>query len=122
MVINKTMKKLTGQIFLFLIPTLMVALVFIAFSQQNVITDDSDSNSLILTIDAPVKHLSHSIFAPAFYFTVPTGNESLPALTVIGIVFVFSVLINRDKSLCEIRNHSPPLRQGFAGQAPKILI
>lgn len=103
--------KTPKQLFLFLIPTLIVALVFVALSQQSLfVTDDSDYNSAAINADTPAKHLNHSNAFPVnFYILLEYGN--LPALFAVGSIFVFFALSRQRKKLCDIKNHSPPSRE-----------
>lgn len=56
------MPKKIKQLFLFLIPTLVVAVIFIPLHQQSIfLTDDSDSDIPMAKIDTPAKQVKYSI-------------------------------------------------------------
>ena len=106
---QSAMIKKIRQIFLFLIPTLIVTLIFILLNQQNIfVTDDSDSASVrIEASDSPTKHLIHNNSSTLFFnFNV---NNGTPILIANGNTPVFIFLFNHCGKLCNIKNRSPPM-------------
>lgn len=101
--------KIIKQLFLFLIPTLIVAFVFISSNQQNILaTDDSDSNTVTLKIDTPDRNSNHGNFQLNFCVAPPGIGCYAPILAVIGNTLVFATLLSCSNNLCNVRNHSPP--------------
>ncbi len=97
------------QIFLFLIPTLIVALVCILFNQQNIFaTDDPDSASIkIEASDSFTKHLSHNHYY-AVSGILGTNNDA-PILISIGNAVISAPLASHSGKLFSIKNRSPPM-------------
>lgn len=91
------MKKIIAQLFLFLIPTLIVALIFIPLFQQNIFWDgEGDYDMGLAKIDAHV-----ALF--------DAGNHNLaPVFFVIGEIFIFIFIVRENTKIALIKNHSPP--------------
>ena len=109
------MKKWVKQFFVFFIPTLAVALLFIPFTQNITFSDDVDASVAILSIDVPTKHVNQGVFIPTVHFSLSSASSSMSTLLVVGSIFIFAILLKQDKSLNNVKNHSPPFRQGSAG-------
>ena len=100
------------QIFLFLIPTLVAALLFITINQENILTADAvdyDYGTIIKTEspDTSLKNLHNCI--PLFVFYVPNLNNPSIVLSKFGKTADFIFLNNYIENLSGIKNHSPPL-------------
>ncbi len=91
------MRKILLQIFLFLIPTLIVALLFIPLLQQNVfLAGEGDLDMGLVKVDLQV----------IAFDTV--SNNAMPTLLVIGSVLVAGFILNESVKISIIKNHSPP--------------
>lgn len=102
------------QLFLFLIPTLLVALVCVSLNplnQQNIfVADDSDSDAIAIKTEIPSKHFH---FASLIFPTCLFGESySAPVLASNGSAPVFDFSSSRENKLCNTKNLSPPINFG----------
>lgn len=98
------MKKVK-QLFLFLIPTLIVAVVFVVVSEENFyLSDATDSDALIAKVENPDKFLNYS-FLPII---VLNANNYTPILVALGVVFAFTFKPVNSDIFLSIKNRSPP--------------
>lgn len=104
------MKVIIKKIFIFLIPTLIVALFFALFNQQNfLVLDDSDYVGQLAKIDAPAKRSNSGPLLLNLYFLGQNDKCGLSVLAELGGVIIFIYLLDRNIILCNVRNRSPPI-------------
>ncbi|MBI3631581.1 MAG: hypothetical protein HY219_01810 [Candidatus Staskawiczbacteria bacterium] len=101
------MMKKIKQLFLFLIPMLIVALAFIPFNQQDIsAVDNSDSNVGYIRIETLTKHSNYD--SPPLISSI-SGINITPVLVIVGNVLVFNFLLKYSDSLHSFKNRSPPI-------------
>lgn len=101
------MPKTLKSYFLFLVPTLIVAVVFIAIIQQNIAaTDDSIYDVAVNKIEVPNKHSGAHVIPVIFFFFNGRSNEPLFAEKSGVPDFIF--LQNYAGKLSIEKNRSPP--------------
>lgn len=104
---KQNMMKKIKQLFLFLIPMLIVALAFIPFNQQDIsAVDNSDSNVGYIRIETLTKHSNYD--SPPLISSI-SGINITPVLVVVGNVLVFNFLLKYSDSLHSFKNRSPPI-------------
>ena len=91
------MKKILPQLFLFLIPALITAVIFIPLLQQNVsLAGEEDYDMGLPKIDA------HAVLFDA------GSNNPVPIFFIIGDILIFVFIVNNSTKIYFIKNHSPP--------------
>ncbi len=92
------MKKVSPQLFLFLIPTLIVALLFIPLLQQSVFLAGEGDYDMIGLAAADIRAITLDV----------ANSGALPVFLVIGSVLVIAFVVNESIKVSSIKNHSPP--------------
>lgn len=95
------------QLFLFLIPTLTVGLVYVSLSQQNFFTtDDANTDASSIKVEAPNKHLRTTT---PFSFYALNERYYLPILVAYGSILLDAFLFNDQNTVTSFKNRPPPL-------------
>ncbi len=95
------------QLFLFFVPTLMVGLVFISISQQNIFVADDDNYDIAnIKIESQSKYTTN-VPAPLVFYII-SKNFKLPLLVLYSSIVSYAIVLNRIDSLRNLKGRSPP--------------